>query len=275
MEKRIILNNLETPFWIDSTGRLRNENNNHWLKGGTIKGYHFYNVFFKGKQYTLYTHRLVAEYFLPNPDPENFNIVHHKDGNKLNNNLSNLEWMSVKEHNNIHAQRHFVQKIYIDNEEINISELKQFRDSPYYASKDGQIYNLDKNIKMRFENSGNYFRVQCQYNLNGKHFQVHRIVYECFKGPIPKGQEINHIDGNPHNNNIDNLELVTHTDNCKKAYHNNIRVYSKNIETGEEKHYSSTSEASRQVLGYRDGRKIPKAIEEKELFKNCYWYYEE
>mgnify|MGYP000089253863 CR=1 FL=1 len=28
MEKRIILNNLETPFWIDSTGRLRNENNN-------------------------------------------------------------------------------------------------------------------------------------------------------------------------------------------------------------------------------------------------------
>ena len=61
----------------------------------------------------------------------------------------------------------------------------------------------------------------------------------------------------------------------KKAYHNNIRVYSKNIETGEEKHYSSTSEASRQVLGYRDGRKISKAIEEKELFKNCYWYYEE
>lgn len=52
-------------------------------------------------------------------------------------------------------------------------------------------------------------------------------------------------------------------------------MYSKNIETGEEKHYSSTSEASRQVLGYRDGRKIPKAVEEKELFKNCYWYYEE
>ena len=113
MEKRIILNNLETPFWIDSTGRLRNENNNHWLKGGTIKGYHFYNVFFKGKQYTLYAHRLVAEYFLPNPDPENFNIVHHKDSNKLNNNLSNLEWMSVKEHNNIHAQRHFVQKHFV------------------------------------------------------------------------------------------------------------------------------------------------------------------
>lgn len=275
MEKRIILNNLETPFWIDSTGRLRNENTNNWLKGGINKGYHFYNVFFKGKQYPLYTHRLVAEYFLPNPNPDIFNIVHHKDGNKLNNNLNNLEWTSNEEHSKMHGQGHSTKRIYINNEEVNIDELKQFRNSPYYASKDGQIYNLDKNIKMRFENSGNYYRVQCNYNLKGKHFQVHRIIYECFKGEILKGQEINHIDGNPHNNNIDNLELVTHIENCKKARHNNIKVYSKNVETGEEKHYSSISEASRQVIGYRDGKKIPQVIEKKELFKNCYWYYEE
>lgn len=189
MEKRIILNNLETPFWIDSTGRLRNENNNHWLKGGMNKGYHFYSVFFKGKQYILYTHRLVAEYFLPNPDPENFNIVHHKDSNKLNNNLSNLEWMSVKEHNNIHAQRYSVQKIYIDNEEINVDELKQFRDSPYYASKDGQIYNLDKNIKMRFENCGNYYRVQCQYNLMVSIFKYTELSTNVSKGQSRKGKK--------------------------------------------------------------------------------------
>lgn len=273
MEKRIILNNLQTPFWIDTTGRVRNEKNQHWLKGGVNKGYHFYSIYFKGKQYTLYTHRLVAEYFLPNPNPKEYNIVHHKDENKLNNNLNNLEWTSPLKHHE-RENKNF-QLVYIDNDKIDINELKQFKNSPYYASKDGQIYNLDKKIKLRFEESGKYYRVCCYYNLGGKHYSVHRIVYECFKGEIPEGHEINHIDGNPHNNNIENLELVTHIENCKKARHGNVRIYSINPETGEEKHYSSVSEASRQVLGYRDGRKIPQVIERSELFKNCYWYYEE
>lgn len=101
------------------------------------------------------------------------------------------------------------------------------------------------------------------------------MVYECFLGSIPEDKEINHIDGNPHNNNINNLELVSHTENCKKARHNNLKVYSENIDTGEVNHYSSISDASIQVLGYRDGRKIPQVIEREEVFKNCYWYYEE
>lgn len=40
-------------------------------------------------------HRLVALAFLSNPDPERYKIVNHIDGNKQNNHVSNLEWVST------------------------------------------------------------------------------------------------------------------------------------------------------------------------------------
>jgi hypothetical protein len=37
----------------------------------------------------------------------------------------------------------------------------------------------------------------------------YRKIYEKIKGPIPKGYEIHHIDGNHNNNDIDNLKCVS------------------------------------------------------------------
>ncbi len=54
----------------------------------------------RGEQSTQYIHRLVAECFIPNPD--NKPCVNHIDGNKLNNDVSNLEWCTISE-NHIHA----------------------------------------------------------------------------------------------------------------------------------------------------------------------------
>lgn len=48
-------------------------------------------------------HRLIALAWLPNDDYVNRPLINHIDGNKRNNTLSNLEWVSPAE-NNIHAQ---------------------------------------------------------------------------------------------------------------------------------------------------------------------------
>jgi len=59
-------------------------------------GYKMVNLKKDKKQKNLSIHRLLAMHFLPNDN--NYEQVNHKDGNKLNNDLSNLEWCT-RSHN--------------------------------------------------------------------------------------------------------------------------------------------------------------------------------
>ncbi len=61
-----------------------------------------------GKPYSKRIHRLVAETFLDKVEGKD--IVNHKDGNILNNNADNLEWVTVKE-NTQHAFNKLYRKI--------------------------------------------------------------------------------------------------------------------------------------------------------------------
>ena len=56
--------------------------------------------------------------------------------------------------------------------------------------------------------------------LPKKHKFVHQIVFEAFNGPIPKGMDIDHINGIRDDNNLSNLRAVSRTINAlnrKKA----------------------------------------------------------
>lgn len=66
------------------------------------RGYKFVNLSKNGIVNLANVHRLVAETFLPKDDGKN--VVNHKDGNKHNNTVENLEWVTYSE-NSKHAVR--------------------------------------------------------------------------------------------------------------------------------------------------------------------------
>jgi hypothetical protein len=80
-------------YLIYENGDVENLNTNKMLKGSISEnGYRYYRLSLNNEKKMFYTHRLVAEHFLENPN--NLPVINHKDGNKLNNEVSNLEWAS-------------------------------------------------------------------------------------------------------------------------------------------------------------------------------------
>lgn len=86
-------------YEISSLGNVKNIITGKVLKNSLKCGYYYISLTNKNCKKTLLVHRLVALAFIENP--ENKTDVNHKDKNKLNISVSNLEWMSRRE-NNIH-----------------------------------------------------------------------------------------------------------------------------------------------------------------------------
>lgn len=59
-------------------------------------------------------------------------------------------------------------------------------------------------------------------HLDKCHCRIHRLVYEAFVEDVPEGLELNHIDTNKLNNHVSNLEAITHLENVRHAYANNL-----------------------------------------------------
>ena len=97
-------------YEISDTGLVRRIDTKQTLSGCITSGYRSVKLTFNNsKEKRFYVHRLVAEHFINNPDPKNKTFVNHKDGNKLNNCIENLEWVSPRE-NNLHYYREIKEK---------------------------------------------------------------------------------------------------------------------------------------------------------------------
>jgi hypothetical protein len=92
----------------------------------------------------------------------------------------------------------------------------------YKVSNNGKIINKNSFISEGWVNNS-YGHRKVRLFKNGKHkdFYLHRLVAKAFIVNINNKPCVNHIDSNPSNNNITNLEWCTQKENIEHAVKNN------------------------------------------------------
>ena len=174
-----------------------------------------------GKRNKCLSHRIIWEAVNQQIIPDGYQI-HHINCDKQDNSINNLELVTRQQNMKYEGLR---RKGRIHYQKPNIEmKCEIFHYHPIYTNygvnKYGQIYNKKtKRCSIRSIQSTGYLMTTVkQIGLSCKHFLVHRLVYECYNGDIPDKMQINHIDSNRQNNCIDNLELVTRSENAKHAH---------------------------------------------------------
>ena len=101
----------EGLYEVSNSGRVKSIRfgKERILKLGTDRYGYLYVILAKNnKQKTFRIHRLVAEAFIPNPD--NLPMINHRDENKSNNNVENLEWCDNKYNSNFGTRNERISK---------------------------------------------------------------------------------------------------------------------------------------------------------------------
>ena len=128
-----------SDYTITKNGEIINNRNGKKLKPQP-NGKGYLRISIGGK--LQFVHRLVAEKYIPNP--ENKPQVNHKDGNKLNNSVENLEWVSNME-NRQHAVKNL---LHLSGEKCPWSKLTQsdvdfIRENKQYTARQiSEMFNI-------------------------------------------------------------------------------------------------------------------------------------
>lgn len=133
-------------YSVSNTGKIKSFRRKSNKEKGLIlkqetsyRGYKQVSLYKDGKKHQKFVHRLVAEAFIPNPDnkPE----VNHKDTDKTNNAVSNLEWNTSSE-NTIHAYKNGL----YDNLKESLSIAGPNRHPPVRVVETGKIYRSQREL---------------------------------------------------------------------------------------------------------------------------------
>ena len=140
----------ENEYQINQFGEIRTLKDSPKLKKYDVlkpqisksNGYVYHMLYKNGKEKLLRVHRLVAMAFLPNPN--NLPQVNHKDGNKQNNSVDNLEWCEQSD-NMKHAYKNGLQ-IPSENQRKAIINTNKLKQKKVCQIKDGEIINTFSGI---------------------------------------------------------------------------------------------------------------------------------
>lgn len=167
------------------------------------------------------------------------------------------------------------------NEEKEIwRDLKDFED--YQVSNMGRIKRIHKNGKETvlkgFDNGLGYLQVCLKIRKNEyKNYYIHRLVAQTFIPNHENKPQVNHINEDKTDNRVENLEWVTAKENINHGTRNERTaekkrkmVWRRDLTTGEEKIYSSMTEATKD--GYNISE-ISQTVHGKNnyIYKNGYW----
>lgn len=211
-ERQVIIDNELTYYSINKLGQVKNLNTKKFLKGTNLHSYIYINLTVGKKRKNRAVHQLVAQAFLPNPN--NYTIVDHINGDRQDNRVENLRWASALENaNNKHLDKtpdkpHF-EEVKFSDEEIQSEKWKEY--NGFKVSNLGRVIGKNNKILKGHKSDCGYI------SYGGDHILGHILVWEAFNGQKQSGMVINHINGNKHDNRLVNLEQVTPKENSRKA----------------------------------------------------------
>lgn len=119
----------------------------------------------------------------------------------------------------------------------------------YQVNNIGQVRSLKTNKILKQCLSSNYWSVTLSKNGKIKGKRVHQLMAMAFLGHVPNGFKlvVDHIDGNKLNNDLNNLQILTHRENTSKrknaskytgvCWHKNKKQFIANIQINKKLHH--------------------------------------
>ena len=118
----------------------------------------------------------------------------------------------------------------------------------YQDGKEMRTY-LQQNNQCIYSDQPRYYRYYIYYkDGKSKQIAVHRLMWLYFKGDIPEGYVVDHINNNSLDNRLDNLQLLTRSENTKKNSVGRNQLYYQLGAEEYEKRRQATKKKKRQIL---------------------------
>lgn len=138
--RRLVFRNGKTTKVLDAPRMIKSAE--------TGNGYLSYNICLKGKRKTCSAHRLVLTAFVGNP-PDGYECA-HLNGNKKDNRIENLKWVTRKEnhsHKKLHGTHQAGEKNSFSRfKEVDVLEMRRLRSCGNTYSHIGKIFNADQAV---------------------------------------------------------------------------------------------------------------------------------